>query len=78
MPVPFEALLPFGIIITMFAATGGLLTIAKYHGNEYHTPRYSLDRWDQQMIQRDQRLTGSIRKQSDAPRAPKNITPNNE
>ncbi|EMR09979.1 hypothetical protein PNEG_01737 [Pneumocystis murina B123] len=71
MPVPFEAVLPFGIIIGMFVVTGGLLTAVKQYRNEGYTPRYSVDRWDEQMMERDRRLTGSLRKQSDAARASK-------
>ncbi|KTW25941.1 hypothetical protein T552_03215 [Pneumocystis carinii B80] len=68
MPLPHEALLPFCIIIGMFAVTGGLLSAAKHYRNEGYSPRYSLDQWDKQMMERDRRLTGSLRKQSDAAR----------
>ncbi|CAH0052910.1 unnamed protein product [Clonostachys solani] len=60
MPIPFETLLPYGIMIVMFGATGtGLAALKTWH-NEGKAPRYSLDQWDRQMQQRDRRLTGSI------------------
>ncbi|CAH0014788.1 unnamed protein product [Clonostachys rhizophaga] len=64
MPIPFEALLPYGIMIVMFGATGtGLAALKTWH-NEGKNPRYSLDQWDRligiTVQQRDRRLTGSI------------------
>ncbi|KOS17300.1 hypothetical protein ESCO_006490 [Escovopsis weberi] len=48
MPVPFEALLPYGIMIAMFGITGGGLAAFKTWQNEGKRPRYSLDQWDRQ------------------------------
>uniref|UniRef100_A0A8H7TRW2 NADH dehydrogenase [ubiquinone] 1 alpha subcomplex subunit 1 n=1 Tax=Bionectria ochroleuca TaxID=29856 RepID=A0A8H7TRW2_BIOOC len=46
MPIPFETLLPYGIMIVMFGATGtGLAALKTWH-NEGKNPRYSLDQWD--------------------------------
>ncbi|EHK44098.1 hypothetical protein TRIATDRAFT_257752 [Trichoderma atroviride IMI 206040] len=72
MPVPFETLLPYGIIIVMFGATGTGLAAFKTWQNEGKRPRYSLDQWDRvsQLMDRDRRLTGTLRGQSDNPQAP--------
>ncbi|KAG5517939.1 hypothetical protein PMAC_000394 [Pneumocystis sp. 'macacae'] len=78
MPVPFEALIPFGILVGLFAATGGMLTAVQYFGNNGHKSRYNLDRWDRQMIARDRRLTGTLNLQSDNPRAPPAFATNSE
>ncbi|KAL6890743.1 hypothetical protein GGI43DRAFT_415633 [Trichoderma evansii] len=48
MPVPFETLLPYGIMIVMFGATGTGLAAFKTWQNEGKRPRYSLDQWDRQ------------------------------
>ncbi|KAK1248558.1 hypothetical protein MKX08_006778 [Trichoderma sp. CBMAI-0020] len=70
MPVPFETLLPYGIMIVMFGATGTGLAAFKTWQNEGKRPRYSLDQWDRVMMDRDRRLTGTLRGQSDNPQAP--------
>ncbi|ORY80512.1 hypothetical protein BCR37DRAFT_381204 [Protomyces lactucae-debilis] len=69
MPVPFEALLPFGIIIGMYTAAGGLLGATKTLSNEGKAHRYNLDVWERQMMERDRRLTGTLRGQSASPKA---------
>ncbi|KAF4211292.1 hypothetical protein CNMCM8980_008376 [Aspergillus fumigatiaffinis] len=48
MGVPFEALIPYGIIIAMFGVTGAGLTAAKYFGNEGKKARWNKDLWDRQ------------------------------
>ncbi|POR39183.1 Uncharacterized protein TPAR_00616 [Tolypocladium paradoxum] len=48
MPVPFEALLPYAIMIGMFGVTGTGLAAVKTWRNEGKRPRYSLDQWDKQ------------------------------
>ncbi|KAG5437126.1 hypothetical protein PCK2_001024 [Pneumocystis canis] len=68
MPIPFESLLPFGILITLFATTGGLLAWVQQTRHHGHSPRYHIDRWDQQMMDRDHQLTGTPYGQSDTPR----------
>ncbi|KAL9483818.1 hypothetical protein ACSS6W_002607 [Trichoderma asperelloides] len=70
MPVPFETLLPYGIMIVMFGATGTGLAAFKTWQNEGKRPRYSLDQWDRVMMDRDRRLTGTLRGQTDNPQAP--------
>ncbi|KAJ5751104.1 hypothetical protein N7533_008132 [Penicillium manginii] len=46
MPVPFEALLPWGIIATMFGVTGVGLYYTKQLGNEGKKTRWNRDLWD--------------------------------
>jgi len=70
MGVPFEALLPYGIMITMFAITGGGLSKLRHMQNGGKRGRHSIDAWDRQMMERDKRLTGFLRGQSDQPIAP--------
>lgn len=70
MPVPFETLLPYAIMIGMFGVTGTGLAAVKTWRNEGKRPRYSLDQWDKQMMERDRRLTGTLRGQTNQPEAP--------
>ncbi|RDI80855.1 Polyadenylate-binding protein, cytoplasmic and nuclear [Venturia inaequalis] len=62
MGVPFEALLPYGIMLGMFAVTGGALAKLDHMKN---------------VMERDRRLTGYLRGQSDKPIAPKGFELNN-
>ncbi|DAA74017.1 TPA_exp: hypothetical protein A8136_3799 [Trichophyton benhamiae CBS 112371] len=64
MGVPFEALLPYGIIIGLFGVTGVGLSTLKYYSNGRKNPRRGIDAWDQQMMERDLRLTGQRRGQT--------------
>ncbi|KAI0186692.1 hypothetical protein EV127DRAFT_438270 [Xylaria flabelliformis] len=80
MPVPFEALIPYGIILAMFGATGAGLSKLRHWQNGHKRPRRSLDQWDRvgsQMMDRDRRLTGLLRGQSDEPLAPAGFELNN-
>ncbi|KAI8357335.1 hypothetical protein EDC96DRAFT_247125 [Choanephora cucurbitarum] len=70
MPVPFEALIPFGLIAGMFTITATGLNVVRYYSNDRKPGRYGLDIWERQMMERDRRLTGSLRGQSDNPTAP--------
>ncbi|KAI0689232.1 small secreted protein [Cytidiella melzeri] len=70
MPVPWEALIPFGLVTTMFAAAGTLLNVSKRAQNQGKPIRYHLDAWDEMMMDRDKRLTGHERGQSTEPIAP--------
>ncbi|OQE96377.1 hypothetical protein PENNAL_c0001G01308 [Penicillium nalgiovense] len=75
MGVPFEALLPYGIIITMFGVSGYGLHYVKRFANDGKKARWNRDLWDrltisQQMMERDQRITGSFRGQSSNHQAP--------
>ncbi|KAJ4861824.1 NADH-ubiquinone oxidoreductase MWFE subunit domain-containing protein [Trichoderma breve] len=80
MPVPFETLIPYGIMIVMFGVSGTGLAAFKTWQNEGKRPRYSLDQWDKtpvdldtnelEVMERDRRLTGTLRGQTDNPEAP--------
>lgn len=48
MPVPFEALLPFGIIVTMFTVAGGGMAFLRTLSNDGKPTRHNLDVWDRQ------------------------------
>ncbi|KAK4046013.1 hypothetical protein OIV83_006431 [Microbotryomycetes sp. JL201] len=76
MPVPWEALIPFGLLTTMFAITGTGFSAAKRLTNDGKPTRHSLDRWDENMMERDRRLTGSVRGQSIEPVAPSTFATN--
>ncbi|GAA93805.1 uncharacterized protein L969DRAFT_70285 [Mixia osmundae IAM 14324] len=70
MPVPWEALIPFGLLTTMFAITGTGFSAARRITNGGKPPRYKLDEWEEMMMARDERLTGKFRGQTIAPDAP--------
>ncbi|KAF2754885.1 hypothetical protein EJ05DRAFT_503828 [Pseudovirgaria hyperparasitica] len=87
MPVPFEALIPYGIIVGMFGITGAGLNWLRYTQNGGKRPRRTLDQWDRQsttfsnlkyqLMERDKRLTGFMRGQTDKPHAPDGFELNN-
>ncbi|XEV04103.1 hypothetical protein FSHL1_009390 [Fusarium sambucinum] len=92
MPVPFEALLPYAIMIGMFGISGTGLAVIKNIQNEGKRPRYSVDhkvRYNPEMsavrriltkesvMERDRRLTGTLRGQTDKPEAPLGFELNN-
>ncbi|CCT70091.1 uncharacterized protein FFUJ_06030 [Fusarium fujikuroi IMI 58289] len=88
MPVPFEALLPYAIMIGMFGISGTGLAVVKNWQNEGKRPRYSVDQWDRPddssrvltnwtVMDRDRRLTGTLRGQTDKPEAPLGFELNN-
>ncbi|KAL4881719.1 hypothetical protein BJY04DRAFT_188680 [Aspergillus karnatakaensis] len=77
MGVPFEALLPYGIVVVMFGVTGVGLSVVKTFANDGKKARWNRDLWDRQMMERDLRLTGSMRGQSTNPEAPKGFELNN-
>ncbi|KAF8345589.1 small secreted protein [Amanita rubescens] len=58
MPVPWEALIPFGLLTAMFGAAGTLLNTSYRAQNQGKPPRYHVDRWEEMMMRRDERLTG--------------------
>ncbi|CDZ98767.1 NADH dehydrogenase [ubiquinone] (complex I), alpha subcomplex subunit 1 [Phaffia rhodozyma] len=73
MPVPWEMLIPFGLITAMFTVTGiGMETSFRWD-EDWKPKRYLLDPWEIQMMERDRRLTGSKRGQRDDPIAPPNF-----
>ncbi|KAI9373821.1 hypothetical protein BJX61DRAFT_541388 [Aspergillus egyptiacus] len=65
MGVPFEALIPYGIVVAMFGVSGVGLWGAKYIANDGKKARWNQDLWDRQSI-----LTGKFRGQSTNPEAP--------
>ncbi|KAG8671341.1 hypothetical protein FPOAC1_004588 [Fusarium poae] len=67
MPVPFEALLPYAIMIGMFGISGTGLAVIKNIQNEGKRP----------LMERDRRLTGTLRGQTDKPEAPLGFELNN-
>ncbi|KAK7062252.1 hypothetical protein R3P38DRAFT_691766 [Favolaschia claudopus] len=70
MPIPWEALIPSGLMITMFGVTGFLANLSFRAQNQGKPPRYHLERWDEIMIARDYRLTGHNRGQTSDPVIP--------
>ncbi|KAK4189384.1 hypothetical protein QBC35DRAFT_493525 [Podospora australis] len=70
MPVPFETLIPYVIITAMFGVTGAGLSKVKNMQSGGKRHRWSIDQWDKQMMDRDRRLTGYLRGQTDNPVAP--------
>ncbi|KAI4521553.1 hypothetical protein K523DRAFT_420420 [Schizophyllum commune Tattone D] len=70
MPVPWEALLPLGIMTAFFGVTGTALNLTERVSNLGRSGRYNLDQWDTMMVNRDYRLTGHKRGQSTEPYAP--------
>ncbi|KAK1832505.1 hypothetical protein QBC39DRAFT_71813 [Podospora conica] len=70
MPVPFETLIPYAIITAMFGVSGAGMSAIKYYQNGGKRTRRGIDQWDRVLMDRDRRLTGDIRGQTDAPTAP--------
>ncbi|GAB7353764.1 hypothetical protein MBLNU459_g4154t1 [Dothideomycetes sp. NU459] len=70
MGVPFEALLPYAVMLGFFGITGAGLSKIRNMQNGGKRARHSVDQWDKQMMDRDRRLTGFLRGQTDRPTAP--------
>ncbi|ESK89714.1 small secreted protein [Moniliophthora roreri MCA 2997] len=70
MPVPWEALLPFGMVTFFFGVSGTLLNISTRAQNQGKPIRYNIDNWDEMMMRRDEQLTGHRRGQQDDPTPP--------
>ncbi|KAF4310989.1 NADH:ubiquinone oxidoreductase kda subunit [Botryosphaeria dothidea] len=77
MPVPFEALLPYGIMLGFFGLSGAGMAKLRTLQNGGKRGRHSLDAWDRVMMERDRRLTGYLRGQTDIPQAPEGFELNN-
>ncbi|KAI0102292.1 hypothetical protein GGR51DRAFT_574199 [Nemania sp. FL0031] len=94
MPVPFEALIPYGIVLAMFGVTGAGLSKLRHWQNGHKRPRRSLDHKVRTstehpisvaitdmakftVMDRDRRLTGLLRGQSDEAIAPTGFEFNN-
>lgn len=74
--IPFEALLPYAVMLGFFSIAGGGLGAVHYLRNGGKRDRWNPDDFDRQMLQRDLRLTGILRGQSDAPKAPEEFKRN--
>ncbi|KAK0124276.1 hypothetical protein ONS95_009249 [Cadophora gregata] len=61
MGVPFEALLPYGIMLAMFGVTGAGLSKIRHMQNGGKRGRHSVDQWDRQsrLLQLYQLASGS-------------------
>ncbi|KAG5355306.1 hypothetical protein CJU90_4343 [Yarrowia sp. C11] len=71
MAIPFEALLPYGIIFGLLTAGGGAMQVLHVYRNGGVRDRFAVDQWDTQMMERDLRLNGGQgRKQVDQAVAP--------
>ncbi|KAL8332081.1 hypothetical protein RB593_002433 [Gaeumannomyces tritici] len=82
MPVPFETLIPYAIITAMFGVSGAGVATLRYMQNGGKRARRSIDQWDRYamlllVMDRDRRLTGLLRGQSDNPIAPPGFELNN-
>ncbi|KAL8877960.1 MAG: hypothetical protein Q9192_008554 [Flavoplaca navasiana] len=78
MGVPFEALLPGVIIMGLMGITGAGMSTIRAMQNGGKRGRHSVDQWDRQAVmERDRRLTGMLRGQTDNPRAPPGFELNN-
>ncbi|KAL5377704.1 hypothetical protein DPSP01_009628 [Paraphaeosphaeria sporulosa] len=77
MGVPFEALLPYGIMLGMFAFSAVSVGKLKEMQNGGKKTRRGMDAWDRVMLERDRRLTGFARGQTDKAEAPPGFELNN-
>ncbi|KAI4234306.1 MAG: hypothetical protein LQ349_003867 [Xanthoria aureola] len=86
MGVPFEALIPGVIIIALGSVTGAGMSTIRAMQNGGKRGRHSVDQWDRRVtpadeklavMERDRRLTGMLRGQTDNPKAPPGFELNN-
>ncbi|KAF2243662.1 hypothetical protein BU26DRAFT_465042 [Trematosphaeria pertusa] len=77
MGVPFEALIPYGIMIGMFAFSAVSVGKLREMQNGGKKARRGIDAWDRVLMERDRRLTGFMRGQTDKPEAPQGFELNN-
>ncbi|KAI4107305.1 MAG: hypothetical protein LQ339_002703 [Xanthoria mediterranea] len=86
MGVPFEALIPGVIIIALGGVTGAGMSTIRAWQNGGKRGRHSVDQWDRRVtpadeklavMERDRRLTGMLRGQTDNPKAPPGFELNN-
>lgn len=68
--IPFEGLLPWGIMLTFLTAGGTYVAGSRFLTNDHKRVRYNLDQFDRQLMERDLRLTGELRGQSQDSKAP--------
>jgi len=76
MGLPFESLLPYGIIVVMFGISGGAVSGLRHWQNDFNRGRHGIDAWDINMMERDRRLTGKTTGQTDSLAAPKDFALN--
>jgi len=60
----------------MYAGTGTLFKAVKFGENDGKPPRYGVEAFDNMMMERDKRLTGSLRGQNSDPVAPQEFATN--
>ncbi|KAH8599790.1 hypothetical protein B0O99DRAFT_612857 [Bisporella sp. PMI_857] len=77
MGVPFEALLRMGSCSLCSALAELGYQKVRHMQNGGKRARHSIDQWDKQMMDRDFRLTGFLRGQTDNPAAPAGFEVNN-
>ncbi|KAK9383922.1 uncharacterized protein V2V93DRAFT_363059, partial [Kockiozyma suomiensis] len=65
--IPFEALMPYGVIITMIGIASGGMALGNTLRQDGKKMRTHRDQWDKMMMERDMRLTGKFRDQSSDP-----------
>ncbi|KAK7208097.1 hypothetical protein BZA70DRAFT_287421 [Myxozyma melibiosi] len=68
--IPFEALMPYAVIVTMIGVASGGMALGNTWRHEGKKMRVHRDHWDKMMMERDMRLTGKFRAQSIDPIAP--------
>lgn len=73
---PWEGAIPYTIMFGFFTICGGSVSAIHYWQNGYKKDRFGLDSWDRQLMERDYRLTGVYRGQSDSVQAPENFATN--
>ncbi|KAK3381578.1 hypothetical protein B0H63DRAFT_524283 [Podospora didyma] len=49
MPIPFETLIPYGIIMAMFGVTGAGMSKFRHMQNGGKRQRRSIDQWDREL-----------------------------
>ncbi|WFD22344.1 hypothetical protein MEQU1_001014 [Malassezia equina] len=77
MPVPFEAVIPMAIVVTLFTVTGTGFSGVSRLANEGKPLRHNVDEWERMMMRRDFRLTGTKRGQARDAVAPESFATNN-
>uniref|UniRef100_A0ABQ0M1N5 NADH dehydrogenase [ubiquinone] 1 alpha subcomplex subunit 1 n=1 Tax=Mycena chlorophos TaxID=658473 RepID=A0ABQ0M1N5_MYCCL len=70
MPVPWEALIPTALLVSMFAVTGTLANVSFRAQNQWKPPRYHLEDFEVSLMERDKKLTGHLRGQTSDPAIP--------
>ncbi|KAK6362962.1 hypothetical protein TWF730_000411 [Orbilia blumenaviensis] len=48
MPVPWETILPFGLVVAMFTISGAGMSTVSYIAEGYKPRRFNTDIWDHQ------------------------------